>query len=196
MKAKPLRCRECRHPEFDPIEWAVYALVVSGSSLLLSLETKIANRKKAQNDEAEKKAKAGNRARLRSIRKVLSETSAIVRHIHKIGKLIENPISDSIGRFSMEFESVEVLALFDDDIDKLTERIGMFNRLCNEIDVWGFELDSDDMKEFVEMPLREIKELTRNAIRPETHPLERFLLVQKLLDQYGSFIEGLEDLTS
>lgn len=187
---KPCR-KQQRNPEFDPIEWAIIAIIISGSSLLLALETKVQNRKKAKNDEVARRAKNANKERLQSIQGILLEMDTIVKHIQKTGKLIVNESKSPLGRFSLDFETKENFDHFNDDFDRLMELIAKLNRSCNAIDVQGIDLTPKDMEEFVDIPLKSIKALTQEAINVDIDPKTRMLMVEKLLKDYSVFVNKL-----
>ena len=176
----------------DPIEWAIIALIISGSSLILALESKIEARRRAESAATAEKAKAGNRLRLNTIRGHLNEIRGFVSVIPKLGKIEVNPDKPGISRNSIIFSSDADEEHFNQSFDRVTALIGRINRCLSEIDPQGIPLTDDDVRIFVTEPMRRAQDKVIPLLQADADPHKRIERAYELLQDYAKLIENLE----
>jgi hypothetical protein len=176
----------------DPIEWAIIAVVISGSSLILALEKKFEDRRRAQSAAAAEKARAGNRLRLGTIRAHLNEISMLLRAIPDLGRLEVDPNNSGISRNSITFSSDANEERFSQNFDRLTALIGRINRLLSEIDPQGLPLTDEDVRRFVTEPMQRAQEKVLPILQANADPRKRIERAHELVEEYANLIADLE----
>jgi hypothetical protein len=176
----------------DPIEWAIIAVVISGSSLILALETKIKARQRAESEEAARKALARNRLRLNTISDHLNEMRRFVSEIPELGKIEINTENVGITRGSIIFASDADEERFNQKFDRMTTLIGRINRCLSEIDSQGFHLNDDDVQKYVTDPMRRAQNKVIPLLQADIDPYTRIQRANELLAAYADMVVNLE----
>jgi hypothetical protein len=177
----------------DPIEWAIIAVIISGSSLCLSLEAKIEARRRAQSAAAAEKAKNGNLLRLRTIRGHINEMRSFVSLIPKLGQFQVDKGKPPLISASIVFGSPQDEEQFNQHFDRVAAVIGRINRCLSEIDVEGVPLSEEDTRNFVTEPIRRLQEKITPLLQMNGDPHKRIGSGLELLKEYSDLLEKLEN---
>jgi len=177
--------------DFDPIDWAIVAIIIAGTSLLLSIDQKLNARRKADAEDAEKKAISGNQLRLSKIKRHVDHLKLVLSNLSDLGKIVVHEDKSGITRSSIEFSSEDAEEEFNNIFDGTTHGISRLNRLISEIDLEGLPLDDKDLDEIARQ-IEGIKESTNSAIHPDSDPNERLKLAERVLSRHIELIESLE----
>ncbi len=177
----------------DPIEWAIIAVIIAGSSLMLALETKITARQRVESEDAVQKARAGNRLRLSAMRDHLNEMRGFVFEIPCLGEIETNITDISIARNSIIFQSDREEEIFNQKFDRITMLIARINRCLSEIDAQGFQLNDNDLQEYVTGPMQYAKNMVIPLLQADIEPKIRIERVCELLGVYEGIVKNLEN---
>jgi hypothetical protein len=183
-----------RKPELDPIEWAIIGIIISGSSLLLTIQGKLRERRRDAREEIAREARSGNILRISTIKGHIKELADVISQIQEIGHIIENESDHPLGKFSFEFETPSAHERYNQLIDRATSAIARINRLVGQIDIRGFPISDEDYRQYVEPLFLELKQITETAIQIDSDPKKRFDALKYLLDRYINLCDRIESL--
>ncbi|HTQ14316.1 MAG TPA: hypothetical protein VMH86_10610 [Rhizomicrobium sp.] len=183
-------------PDLDPIEWAVLGVIIAGSSLALSIQTKFEQHRKARSEELQRKAVAGNLVRLANMGDALHGLRQAMELIHKVGRIAFDKEKHGIDSASLVFDDDASAEEYNALFDRALYLIGRLNRLVMELDPEGLPLGDDDRKAFFGKPVAEIRERTLAAIHPDNDPYQRLSeaglvleIFERLLGDLGAALE-------
>ena len=180
--------------DFDPIEWAIVGIVIAGTSLVLTIEQKIKDRRTATSLKEQEKAVRNNRVRLGNLRSHLGRMRDLLKRAHEIGKIVVRENEPGVSRSSLVFTDAHSAEEFNRIFEGILQHIGRLNRLIDEIDLEGLPVDEGVMKEFVQIPFEQAKKVTAVAIDPEIDPYLRLKETDHLLQSYIDLIANLENI--
>lgn len=180
--------------DLDPIDWAIIGVIIAGSGLFLTLESKIEARRRAESKALEIKAINSNKIKLIELKDYIFELYLISEKIGKLGVLKIDENKSGITKSYIEFHSEEDQEKFNERFDRVTYLISRINRLINEIDPVGFPIKDSDIEEYVNNPVDSLKNQIESLISPDFHPLERRSGLGQLLTDMLGFVSGLEKL--
>lgn len=176
--------------KLDPIEWAIFGIVIAGTSLVLTIDTKI----KARRKEKSEKAQRGNRLQLQEMKECLKEMNVLVGGFNELVNLRIALSEQGITRGSWEFVSEEAMEKFNRSFDRITYLVSRLNRCVNAFDPDGILLDEKVEREFIAGPITRLKENAEKAIQPSTDSRERLELVKSLLYHAEQLVATLEQV--